>query len=197
MLASVVMHRQTVLRLQSVTDAARSHQKWSGSRNGRGRREACGLIHGLVRPGLLLRRPFPNAQVPRKTRCPSHGGRVVVLAYQRCHCDSLILRHGNLGGASGDAMKGDGVKKHENAWQQVNAGGVQFVEAFGLVITLWAVTSPSMKLLVAQSAIFECLWCAQTSCAMFASWCPAQSFFVRRSTHACVEATATLYCCRP
>ena len=43
-----------------------------------------------------------------------------------------------------------------------------------------AVTSPSMKLLVAQSAIFECLWCAQTTRTMF-SHAGGRVFF-------CVEA---------
>ena len=56
------------------------------------------------------------------------------------------------------------------------------MEDVGLAITLrGAVTSPSMKLLVTQSAIFVCLLCAQTTHAMFAH-AGAQSFFF------CVEA---------
>ena len=67
---------------------------------------------------------------------------------------------------------------YETACQQISAGGVQFVEDVGA----WpkhfgAVNSPSMKLLVAQSAIFECLWCAKkTTRAMF-SHAGAQSVF--------------------
>ena len=58
------------------------------------------------------------------------------------------------------------------------------MEDLVLVITLWAVASPSTKLLVAQGAFFECLRCVRTTRAMFAH-AGAQSFF-------CVEASTRL-----
>ena len=42
-----------------------------------------------------------------------------------------------------------------------------------------------MKMLVAQSVIFECFWCAQTTHVVCAH-VGAQSFFLRRGAHACV-----------
>ena len=62
----------------------------------------------------------------------------------------------------------------KNAVQQVDAGGVQFVEDFGLVMI------PRRRHIsqheAACGAIFECLWCAQTTRAMFA-YARASSFF--------------------
>ena len=45
-----------------------------------------------------------------------------------------------------------------------------------------------MKLLLAPNVIFECLWCVQTTRAMFAHAVQLSLFF-RRSTHACVART--------
>ena len=60
------------------------------------------------------------------------------------------------------------MENTRNALQQVNAGGFQVVEVFGLVITLRSRHFSSMKLLVVQSAFSECLWCSQTTRAKFA-----------------------------
>ena len=51
-----------------------------------------------------------------------------------------------------------------------------------------AAISPIMKLFVAQSAIYKCLWCTPTTRAMFAH-AGAQSLFLRRNKHACVART--------
>ena len=59
----------------------------------------------------------------------------------------------NRGAEKGFGINGAGVKR-KNVLQQFNFARVEFVEDLGLVITLRSVISPSMKLLVAQSAIF-------------------------------------------
>ena len=84
------------------------------------------------------------------------------------------------------------MKTHRRL-QLVNAGRAHDL---GLAQTPRTATSPSMKLLAAKSALFECLWCAHTTRAMFAH-AGAQIFFA--SKHARLRrtnATATLYCCR-
>ena len=61
--------------------------------------------------------------------------------------------------------------------------------------TTRTVTSPSTKLLVAQSAIFECLWCAQTlaQCLRMLS---RRFFASKHARQRRATAAATMYCCR-
>ena len=104
---------------------------------------------------------------------------------------ALVVEEVFLSGeANGDGIHGDGEITRKTLCIRTT------LEAFSSWKTLaWqrrygAVTSPSMKLLLAQSAIFECLWCAQTARAVFAFAC-AQTFFsskyarLRRASHRC------------
>ena len=93
----------------------------------------------------------------------------------------------NPGDANGDGISGDGAIIRK---QRTNRSAL---EAFSSWKTLarqkqyGAVTSPSMKLFVAQRAMFQCV-CheADHSRNVYARW---RRVFLRRSTHACVART--------
>ena len=104
--------------------------------------------------------------------------------------------HVHQGSANADATMGNGVTTQTRfaiaqRWRRSVRG-----RPWPGNNTNGAVTSPSTKLLVAQSTIFECLWCAQSTHVVCAHAGANRLFFASR--HACLRrasATATLYCC--
>ena len=86
----------------------------------------------------------------------------------------------NQGAASGNGINGDEAIPTNPFTNRSTLEAFSFVEDLGLAKTLGAVTSPSMMLLVAQSTVFECLWCAQTTCAMLAHAGARSLFFASK-----------------